>query len=154
MKSIAIFILAASASSFLFGCVSKPIENYEKITIGMEKDEVIEHMGSPKFVRRIRGEDRWKYVFYDQNTRYERFVHFDGGRVVYIGEEKPSPSDSSVDDQNIAAEDAEVEKEWQDQYQEIHQRDVGRKDDVKKDYYKFLGVDRAEKKQKAKFKDL
>ena len=77
---------------FSFGCVSSPKENVTEVQVGMEKHDVLELMGNPKYVRRVRGVDRWGYVWYDHQsrTREEKQVHFESGMVTYIGV-RPQP---------------------------------------------------------------
>lgn len=80
----------------------------------MEKTDVLALMGSPVRTERMRGQDRWTYIFYEKNIRFEKEIHFVRGNVVYVGEpvEAPAPkSAEEVDKQNDLLNQAAEEQE-------------------------------------------
>jgi outer membrane protein assembly factor BamE len=71
---------------FLSACQSSPLRQFSELKAGMEKDDVLNIMGSPNRSQRFHGKDRWTYVFYDNKIRFEKEIHFFEGNAVYIGE--------------------------------------------------------------------
>lgn len=61
-------------------------EQFERVQVGMEKDDVLGLMDSPQRTQRWHGMDRWTYIFYTDGTRYEKEVHFADGKAKYVGE--------------------------------------------------------------------
>lgn len=96
------------ASLFLLtGCQTSMLKQFDSIAMGMEKDDVLELMGSPRDVQRFHGKDRWKYVFYEDKVRFSKEVHFLEGTVIYVGEIWQPPTEQSaayVDQKNAEAE--------------------------------------------------
>lgn len=97
------------ASIYLFfvilasGCQTNMLKQFDKITPGMEKDDVLEMMGSPTTSLRFHGKDRWIYVFYEDKLRFEKEIHFFENNVTYKGERwEPSPENqaSKIDSKN------------------------------------------------------
>lgn len=95
------------------GCVTKPSEDFAKLKPGMEKSEVLEIMGDPHYKVRRGGQDRWTWVYYDQNSKQESEVRFDQGKAVYVGA-KPKP-ELTAEERDFANEKAnlEIEKQFQ-----------------------------------------
>lgn len=122
IKAILKMALSTGLIVGLVGCASRPHSNFESLSIGMEKDQVVERMGPPKFVRRVRGEDRWKYVYYHDGIRFEKYVHFDNGKAIYLGDLVPGKGNAAEEDELIAKENAEVQAEWEAQYQQRESR--------------------------------
>lgn len=88
VKNLFVISLVFSLSA----CQHSPVRQLEKVKNGMDKTEVLELMGTPWTTTRLHGKDRWIYVFYDNNVRVEREVHFSNGAVVYVGEAwQPEP---------------------------------------------------------------
>lgn len=78
------------------GCQSSMVKQFSSIKPGMEKDDVLEIMGSPTRTQRFHGKDRWTYVFYDERIRFEKEVQFFEGNAVYIGDIwQPEPEKSA-----------------------------------------------------------
>lgn len=71
---------------FLQGCASRPLQQFEKIKQGMEKGTVLDLIGSPQFTKRSLGLDRWTYIFYQDDIKITKEVHFDQGTVTYVGD--------------------------------------------------------------------
>ncbi len=98
-----LFLLYISAI-FLFGCATNQRRQFEQVKIGMEKNDVLMLMDSPQRTQRWQGKDRWTYVFYDENTRLEKEVHFLEGKADYVGEVfKPEVSAAEQDARNEAS---------------------------------------------------
>jgi outer membrane protein assembly factor BamE len=74
------------------GCQSYPLKEFETITPGMEKNDVLGKIGSPSTSLRFHDKDRWIYVFYDEKFRFVKEVHFLEGNVVYIGDKWEPPT--------------------------------------------------------------
>lgn len=72
--------------SILTSCQSSPIKDFEKVTLGHDKSDVIEFVGGPSWADRKDGFDRWTYIIYQDGVRLEREVRFLSGTVAYIGE--------------------------------------------------------------------
>lgn len=106
------------------GCASPRYSSFEQVRTGMEKDQVIELMGSPNSHRRVRDEDRWGYVFYKDDLREEKAIHFVKGRVVYIGEPiRPSPEVAAEIDRRNQLENEQVASEWEAAHAKTTRRD-------------------------------
>jgi outer membrane protein assembly factor BamE len=93
------------------GCATTPQEQWQKVKVGMYKDEVLEIMDSPQRTQRWHGLDRWTYVYFDKSSpeRQYKEVHFQEGKANYVGEfYKPQ---ISAEDQDTANEVANREVE-------------------------------------------
>ncbi len=101
------FILAFTmliGSLMLSACQTKMFDEYRKLRPGMEKDDVLEVMGSPQRTQRFHGKDRWTYVFYDDKLRQEKEVQFFEGNAVYVGDPwQPEVSAAQADANNEAS---------------------------------------------------
>lgn len=104
--------------NLLTGCQTNMLKAYQSLTPGMEKDDVLEIMGSPQRAQRFHGKDRWTYVFYDNKVRYEKEVQFFQGNAIYVGDTwEPARSAAQADAQNEASSKA-LEAEAERLYQE------------------------------------
>ena len=72
------------------------VNAFNKVKTGMDKDDVLETMGSPRSSQRFHGKDRWRYVFYEDNIRYEKEVHFLEGLATYVGDTWEPPTETSA----------------------------------------------------------
>lgn len=79
-----ILVIVFFAVSFA-GCQTSLVQDFEKISPGMSKDEVLSAVGPPRSSGRMHGRDRWIYRFYENQSKQEKEVHFLDGRAVYIG---------------------------------------------------------------------
>jgi len=117
LRSILIFPIILSAF-LLTACQTSMLKEYQKLHPGMEKDDVLEVMGSPQRTQRFHGKDRWTYVFYDNRIRYEKEVQFFEGNAIYVGDPSlPEISAVQMDAKNESANKAleeEVVKKYQD----------------------------------------
>lgn len=101
----------------LSGCQTSMQKQFSKIKPGMEKDDVLDLMGSPNQTQRFHGKDRWYYTFYDKRIRFDKEVHFFKGNAIYIGDTWEPPEDQSavaVDNRNAVrnkAIDEEIARE-------------------------------------------
>ncbi|MCE3010299.1 MAG: outer membrane protein assembly factor BamE [Proteobacteria bacterium] len=103
----------AICSALVMGCQMSPSKQFNKVSVGMEKDQVLEIMGSPQQTLRRSGADRWTYVFYNTETQESRQVHFSEGKAIYVGEVyKPEVSAEDQDTMN-AQSNAALEAQWQ-----------------------------------------
>lgn len=94
---------------FLMGCTLSPKKQFEQVRVGMEKDQVLGIMDSPQRTQRWHGMDRWTYIFYEDDSRFEKEVHFQNGYANYVGDVfKP---EVSADEQDLRNDDANKEVE-------------------------------------------
>jgi len=70
----------------LTSCQTNMLKQFSRVEKGMDKNDVMELMGSPVTSTRFHGKDRWMYVMYEDNVRYEREVHFNNNSADYVGE--------------------------------------------------------------------
>ena len=85
-------ILFISLCTFLISCQTNMARQFEKITPGKDKDAVLDLLGNPRNMSRMGGEDRWYYMFYQDEVRQQKEVHFRNGLVIYSGDRrKPTP---------------------------------------------------------------
>lgn len=124
MRSLA----AASLFILIFTACVSPQKRFEKIQVGMEKDQVLEIMESPQNTRRDHSVDRWTYIYYDHDLRVEKEVQFSEGKTIYAGDHpKPAVSADEQDklndeankavDQQIAAKHQENQNNY-DKYED------------------------------------
>ena len=108
-----LLMLLLGSSLFLIGCQTNTLKEFEKITPGMEKDDVLSYIGSPSTSLRLHGRDRWIYVFYTDRIRFEKEVHFFEGGVIYVGEKWEAPGDKSAYaiDQEHAKQDQDLDRQ-------------------------------------------
>jgi outer membrane protein assembly factor BamE len=115
MKNLFILILSLS---FLVGCATDQKDQFEKVQVGMEKNDVLGLLDSPQRTQRWHGKDRWTYIFYDDNNRIEKEVHFLEGKAQYVGDVyKPEVSAEEQDRINEAS-NREVDAQMQAKHQE------------------------------------
>ncbi|MEY4617330.1 MAG: hypothetical protein RJB66_2290 [Pseudomonadota bacterium] len=70
----------------LVGCQTAPIEDFNKVSLGYDKSDVLEIVGGPSWKDRRNGMDRWTYIIYQDGVRLERQIQFLDGIVNYTGE--------------------------------------------------------------------
>lgn len=75
-----------SLSLMLTACQTSMLKQFEEVTPGMEKEDVLDIMGSPTQTQRFHGKDRWTYVFYDKRIKFVKEVQFFEGNAVYVGD--------------------------------------------------------------------
>jgi len=80
----------------LTACQTSMLKQFGRVTPGMEKDDVLEIMGSPDRMERFHGKDRWTYVFYDSHIRFEKEVQFFEGNAIYVGDIWQPPAEKSA----------------------------------------------------------
>jgi outer membrane protein assembly factor BamE len=71
---------------FFLGCASNPKQQFDQVKVGMEKNDVLLLMDSPQRTQRWQGKDRWTYIFYEKDLRFEKEVHFQEGVANYVGD--------------------------------------------------------------------
>lgn len=84
----------------LISCQSSPIRDFESVNEGMDKQSVLNIMGSPSWTLRWRGLDRWNYTFFENDQWTQKEVHFQNGKTVYKGE-PPTPLVSAEEQDRI-----------------------------------------------------
>ena len=78
--------------SLFLGCASPPkVESLKSVKLDMTKADVLEIVGNPDRTGRHNGHDRWTYLAPDRKDETARYVYFDKGRVVYVGEIQKNP---------------------------------------------------------------
>ena len=76
-------------------CQTMPMKDFNTLKLGMDKDQVLEAMGSPVRSERREGIDRWTYIFYDNKTQQIKEVQFTDGVATYVGDKfEPAPEKS------------------------------------------------------------
>lgn len=110
MRKLALLLIAALAPLVNAGCQTSMGTDFQKLKPGMEKAQVLDIMGSPQRTQRWRGLDRWTYIFYDQELREEREVHFDQGKASYIGAKHVPTVSAEQQDAINEASNREVEE--------------------------------------------
>jgi hypothetical protein len=84
--------------TLLTACQSQPIKDFEKVSLGQDKSDVIETIGGPSWKDRRQGFDRWTYIIYQDGIRLEKEIRFLDGIVAYKGE--PIPPFISAEEQD------------------------------------------------------
>ncbi len=85
MKTLQMLSLLLVGWVFL-GCQTNQLKQYEQVKVGMDKGQVLELMGSPQKTSRLKGQDRWTYVFYEKGSEYQKEMLFDAGKSTYVGD--------------------------------------------------------------------
>ena len=67
------------------GCQTSRIKNFDKVTLGQTKGEVVELAGSPLRTERVSGHDRWTYFFEQPGGPIEQVLIFENNKVSYKG---------------------------------------------------------------------
>lgn len=108
-------LLFFSLSLFLISCQTNMARQFERITPGIDKDAVLDRLGNPRNITRMNGEDRWYYLYYQDEIRQQKEVHFKDGIVIYVGDKKkPTPE---IDPVAVDTKNAEMEKQLEDESQ-------------------------------------
>lgn len=95
----------------LAACQSAPKKLFQRIDMGMNKHQVVSTIGGPKISERWQGLDRWTYHLYEGDEYTVKEIHFEGGRVVYVGDEvKPEISAAERDRLNEQANQMEYDR--------------------------------------------
>ncbi len=84
-------------------CQTSMLKQFNKVKLGMEKDDVLDAMGSPSRTQRFHGKDRWTYVFYEDRVRFEKEVQFFEGNAIYVGDVSQPPAEvaaATIDQKN------------------------------------------------------
>ncbi len=65
------------------GCTSFS-KTMDEIKVGMDKDEVLNRLGSPKRTFRENSLDYWTYLYYQDNKEWRRDVVFENSKVIRV----------------------------------------------------------------------
>ena len=116
-------VLSLLSVLLFIGCATTQKQQFEKVQMGMEKDQVLALMESPQRTQRWHGMDRWTYIYYEDNQRVEKEVQFSEGKATYVGDVfKPAVS---AEEQDTANENSN---------REVEALVQARKDDLAKQY--------------------
>ena len=119
-----IYLVLFLTLGFSLGCQTNEIKAFAKVQPGMEKGDVISIMGSPRRSERWHGKDRWTYVFYHDDFRYEKEVQFEDGKSSYVGDvTHPEISAEELDKKNEVS-NRELEVALKAQRESNHQSSV------------------------------
>lgn len=102
-----LYRLLLAAPVFISACQSSPSRDFDKVSQGMTKGDVLEIMGSPSWTLRWKGMDRWNYSFYQDESLIQKELHFNAGKVQYKGD--PLVPLISAEDQDRINEDSNKE---------------------------------------------
>lgn len=109
---------------WVVGCATNMKDQFGRVQVGMEKNDVLDLVSSPQRTQRWKGMDRWTYIFYDDNHRLEKEVLFNEGKASYVGDVvQPEVSAAAQDIQNEVA-NREIEMTYRNQREE-NQRNFG-----------------------------
>lgn len=87
MKTQLLSAILVCLGLVMSACQMSPVRQFSKLQVGMEKDQVLAVMGSPQKTLRRAGQDRWSYVFYDEdNKKVQKEVRFENGFAIHVGE--------------------------------------------------------------------
>lgn len=67
-------------------CSTKKMRQIEKVQIGMDRDDVLDIMGSPSRVDRSRQPHIWRYNIIEGSKLIVKEIHFQGHSVHYVGQ--------------------------------------------------------------------
>ncbi len=59
-------------------------QSLQQVRAGMDKGEVLQTVGNPKFTFREDGQDHWAYFYEGNNQEWRRDVIFDNGKVIRV----------------------------------------------------------------------
>lgn len=65
------------------GC-SSISQNLQQIRAGMDKGEVLNILGNPKFTYRENSQDHWAYFYESNNSEWRRDIVFENGKVIRV----------------------------------------------------------------------
>lgn len=108
-----LFILSSMLLLVGLGCATDQKAQFEKVKIGMEKGEVLNLLDSPQRTQRWHGMDRWTYIFYQDDQRLEKEVHFMEGKAQYAGDVYQPQVSAEAQDQINEASNKELEAQLQ-----------------------------------------
>lgn len=123
---------------FLVSCQTNMAKQFDKIKVGSDKDAVLDYLGSPRNMTRMGGEDRWYYMYYQDDVRQQKEIHFRDGLVTYVGEKKkPTPE---IDPVAIDSKHADLNKQ-------MDQEAERRKEASKNAYTNYINYQKKLKKE-------
>jgi outer membrane protein assembly factor BamE (lipoprotein component of BamABCDE complex) len=86
-----IFLLVCLSMALIWtACQTSPIHDFSKVQVNMNKDDVLNLIGSPVRTERQDGKEKWAYRFWtgdERNVETLRQVTFLNGQVVSVGED-------------------------------------------------------------------
>lgn len=131
-------LLFISLCFLMISCQTNMARQFDKIKPGADKDAVLDLLGNPRNITRIAGEDRWYYLYYQEDIRQQKEVHFRDGLVVYSGDrKKPTPE---IDPVAIDSKNSELNKKLDDEAE-------SRKEASKNAYTNYLKFEKKVKKE-------
>ena len=97
----------------LLGCTINQKKRFDQVQVGMDKDQVLGLLASPQRTQRWQGMDRWTYIFFEDEIKFEKEIHFLEGTAAYVGD-IPKPALSADErDKKQDEENAEYDRNYQ-----------------------------------------
>ncbi len=69
----------------LVACATSGLKNFNKATVGMNKTQLLDKLGSPFMSDRKDGIDIWHYRYYEDNLKVYKEVRLKDNIVIYTG---------------------------------------------------------------------
>lgn len=90
------FIFLAFICSLFIACASNQPQSLRKVSVGMDKSDVLDLAGNPTRKARVLGQDRWTYEVTSSGAQAETtYIFFQDGKVTHVGETDSAPKDDS-----------------------------------------------------------
>lgn len=72
----------------VLGCstATKPVQ--ERVSKGMDKDQVLDILGNPSRSKRVSGADKWSYDQHINGKKTTVHVYFENATVTYVGSDE------------------------------------------------------------------
>ncbi len=101
-------IIAIGFALLTISCATSPSLNSfdQTVSLGMDKDQVLNEAGTPNLTKRRNGMDIWQFYFYDGEKRTIKEAHFKDGKVIYRGPvvlPKSNETAKAIDERNSRA---------------------------------------------------
>lgn len=113
MKLISLKVFVSVIFLFTLSCASPQKSNQQRVSVGMDKDQVLQVLGNPSRSKRVSGSDRWSYDEYVDGSKQVLQVYFQNGRVRFVGTDEAfeksllTPNAKKSQDQNAGFKDIE-----------------------------------------------
>jgi hypothetical protein len=102
---LAVFFVFLSLCFALFSCSHNPYQDFEKIHVGEDKEQLLEKVGSPLRSSYTDGKDLWTYRFYVNDQMIYKDVTLENGKIVGIQNSK------EIDYKSIEEKEKKIEEE-------------------------------------------
>ena len=91
---------------FFTACASSPLKDFSRVKRGMDKDDVLDIVGSPHHKNRVDDSDIWGYTLREGDHNVEKEIYLKGDRVIYVGD-KLTKDSFAVNPENSTKENSE-----------------------------------------------